>query len=344
MDRFMLNREGLSAITEKVRQAKVLLVGDLCLDLYFYADMKLSELSRETPHYPLPIVREVWSPGGGGNVMNNIHALSVAELKTVSVIGRDWRGFLLMKYLKEHGIDTSNIIESDDFITNTYCKPMRMGISDVVYEDPRLDFENRRPLSEADEEKVIAELRSCAADADIIVAADQMEYGIITEKVRNVLAALAKEKKVIVDSRSRVLSFIGRGMIVKPNEVEAMTALGYDVASDTLMLDDYIEVGRKLQEKNGQAAIVTLGSHGALWCENGTVTFVPTKKAEPPIDVCGAGDTFISAFSAAYSGGATGCEAIAFANLASGVTVKKINTTGTATTDEIRQKYEEYYG
>ena len=48
-----------------------------------------------------------------------------------------------------------------------------------------------------------------------------------------------------------------------------------------------------------------------------------------------------STFCAARAAGAAGGEALAFANLASGVTVKKIGTTGTASPAEIIQKFEE---
>ena len=41
-----------------ISRARVGLVGDMCLDAYWTADMKKSELSRETPHFPLPIVSE----------------------------------------------------------------------------------------------------------------------------------------------------------------------------------------------------------------------------------------------------------------------------------------------
>ena len=66
-------------------------------------------------------------------------------------------------------------------------------------------------------------------------------------------------------------------------------------------------------------------------------------KATGETDIVGAGDTFLSAFSLAYSIVENKAEALAFANLASAVTVKKIGTTGTATANEIIKKWEEYY-
>ena len=61
-----VTREELKRRLEAVDGAKICLIGDFCLDIYWHADMRLSELSRETPHYPLPIVEERFSPGGAG--------------------------------------------------------------------------------------------------------------------------------------------------------------------------------------------------------------------------------------------------------------------------------------
>ena len=43
-------------ILQKIQSMKVAVIGDFCLDVYWTADMTKSELSRETPQFPLPIV------------------------------------------------------------------------------------------------------------------------------------------------------------------------------------------------------------------------------------------------------------------------------------------------
>lgn len=337
-----LSIETLNEISAKLKNVKVCTIGDICLDFYLYADMKLSELSRETPHYPLPVVKEVATPGGGGNVINNIKALDIGKLTPVSIIGNDWRGFMLEKFFGDNGFDTSYILKSESFITNCYCKPMRMGISDVIYEDPRLDFENREPLNGNDEERLIEALNSAVKDADILVVSDQMANGIITPKVRSRISEIAKNIPVVVDSRDRAGLY--ENVIVKPNEVEAAMLIGRDIKGLELSVEELVQIGIDLQKKNGRPVIVTLGAIGSLWCDESGAYLAPTVKAEPPVDIVGAGDTFMSAFACAYATGARGQDAVAFANLASGVTVKKIGTTGTATQNEIKQKFSENNG
>ena len=58
----------LNDIFKGIDSARIAIIGDFCLDAYWTADMTLSEISREVPHFPLPIIDERMSPGGAGNV------------------------------------------------------------------------------------------------------------------------------------------------------------------------------------------------------------------------------------------------------------------------------------
>ena len=51
-----------------MRPLRVGVVGDFTLDGYWFADMTRSALSRETPLFPRPVVREHYSCGGAANV------------------------------------------------------------------------------------------------------------------------------------------------------------------------------------------------------------------------------------------------------------------------------------
>ena len=340
MKNVALTRKDILSILEEIKNVKVCLIGDVCLDLYWRADMKKSRLSRETPHYPLPIVEETYTPGAGGNVMNNIHALGVKKLTGISAIGSDWRGFLLTGWLEEHGIDASNMLCRETGVTPCYCKPLRMGISDVVYEDPRLDFENDTPISQADEDHIIKVLDAAAQQADIIAVSDQFACGVITPRIRDHLSQLAKHIPVVVDSRENATAY--SNVIIKPNELEAAVALGKDVANLNVSLKEYAQIAKELEEKTQHPVVITLGSLGSLWCENRKCSLALSVPAKAPVDIVGAGDTFLSAFCCAYAACKDGAKAIAFANLASAVTVKKIGTTGTASPEEILRKWEEY--
>jgi bifunctional ADP-heptose synthase (sugar kinase/adenylyltransferase) len=62
-------------------------------------------------------------------------------------------------------------------------------------------------------------------------------------------------------------------------------------------------------------------------------------RVEPPIDIVGAGDTFIAALGAALASGASNVEAAELACLAASITVKKIGITGAASPEELLSRF-----
>ena len=334
-----LTREELQRLLQNIDHARIGLIGDLCLDMYWLADMKLSELSRETPHYPLPVVEERTSPGGAGNVANNIAALEPERFLVVGLVGNDWRGELLLRSMTEAGIDCSCVIRDASRVTNTYIKPLRRGISDVIYEDPRLDFESRCPISAETEEKILCALETLAAQADVICVSDQMKYGCITPAVRKRLSDLGGEGKiVIVDSRDHADTY--QNVTVKPNEVEASRAFGDGSVMD---LEALSALASDISSKNGKTTLITLGEKGCFVADAETVIRCPACPVEPPIDFCGAGDTFLAGYGALLAGGASPLQAAQVACLCSSVTIKKLGETGTATREEILSAWDTYY-
>ncbi len=337
---FRLLKDWLIEILDRIHNVRVAIIGDGALDIYWEADMTRSELSRETPHFPLPIVKERYSGGGGANVAANLSALQPAYVTMITMIGNDWRGELFIKALTDNNVKTDDLIISEGRVTPAYCKPIRKGISEVEYEDPRLDFQNYSELIPEEEASVITALENVSGKVDVIAVVDQIYYGIVTEKIRKKLKEIADSGiPVIVDSRDRIGLY--SGVIVKPNEIEACSVINPGINPGEINENLICEAVKEINKRNNKPVIVTMGSRGALWVEDGVITEITTVSAIPPIDICGAGDTFLSAFCCTFATGASGPESISIANLASGVTIKKIGTTGTATREEIIDKFEE---
>jgi len=332
-----LDRARLAWILDKIGSIRVGVIGDGALDVYWRADMTRSELSRETPHYPLPVVEERFTLGAAANVAMNAKALGAHTVSLLTVAGEDWRGRELAALLQENGIDASYLIRSRSRITPAYIKPLRQGYGPVVYEDPRLDFANHAPLPSAEEASVIDGLGRLAAASDIIAVADQFALGIITAGVRAKLAPVYDECPVVADSRSHIGEF--RGVIVKPNDLEAARAVHAEQQTPPNR-QDIPCLANALRRRTGKPVIITLGEEGALWADGEDTVLVSACKVEPPLDIVGAGDAFLAAFCCAYAAGAAGPEALALANLASGVVVGKIGTTGTAAPEEILAMYD----
>lgn len=318
-----LPRRRIEKILAGIDDLNVGVVGDIGIDMYWLADMKMSELSRETPHYNLPVTKERVSLGAGGNVAANMAALDPGKVSVISAVGNDWRAGLLIKLFEEEGIDTSGLIHDDDCTTNAYIKPLREGISDVVYEDPRLDFTNRRPISKKTEDRIIEELK--ARSFDILCVCDQMPFSVITERVRQCLLELAKQGAIIVaDSRDNIGKYTD--MIIKPNEVEATKAAG---------VTDHEQAARMLAKSQHCDVFMTLGPQGSIFVRRDDMWHIPARQVPGPIDFCGAGDSSLSGFALALAAGAEPQEAAYIAGLCSEVTIRQIGITGTASRSQI---------
>jgi rfaE bifunctional protein kinase chain/domain len=311
-------------------------IGDIGLDVYWYADMTRSHLSRETPHFPRPVVRESYGPGAGANVAQNLKALGVGQVRVYSLIGQDPWGIQLRAELVRRGIETGTLLESASRRTTAYVKPLLLGYNSQQ-EDARLDFENSRSPDAVDEQRLLQVLENDLAGLDALVVADQLEeFGVVTGRVRerlNELAVCSPRPLFLADSRVRIGLY--HGMVLKPNQLEASAAFAAGSSPEA----DLSQIGQAISRTTGCPAFITLGERGALACQADHAELIPAAPVRPPMDVVGAGDTFIAALAACLAAGAAPREAAALANLAAAVTVEKLNQTGTASRAEILEHY-----
>ncbi|ULL16894.1 sugar kinase [Paenibacillus sp. H1-7] len=350
-----LSRERVADLLQRISKLRVGVIGDGCLDMYLHADMTLSELSRETPHFNLPVVRERFSPGAAGNVAVNLKALGCSEVLFCSVIGRDWRGQLLTGSLQSNGIDTSLVWEERSWTTPAYCKTIRHGLQNSQQEDPRIDYTNYAPLGDIAVERLLENLDRMAARIDVIGVTDQLRFGVIGPMIRARLQYWAKQGKLVVaDSRDHIGLY--DGILVKPNEVEALQwhsrsreervperlrhQRSVGNKAEYVIDSDVLEAGKALAQSIQAPCCLTMGEQGALWLDTGSCMYVPTEKVPPPIDFVGAGDCFSASLMSALGAGAIGPEAAAFAHLGAAVAVSKIGETGSASPEEIKDRYD----
>src|SRR5512135_1570194 len=141
-----LSIERLRAILDDAREMRVAVLGDFTLDGYWYADMTRSVISRETPLFPRPVVRERYSCGGAANVAWNLAALGVAEVRAFTVLGQDWRGNLLLQALREAGVDARDALTVPGWFTPFFGKVVLTN-GNLQQEDARLDFVNSGGLA-----------------------------------------------------------------------------------------------------------------------------------------------------------------------------------------------------
>ncbi|MCK4336300.1 MAG: hypothetical protein KAX11_00065 [Candidatus Aminicenantes bacterium] len=332
-----MEEQRLLKLLEKIKGIHAAIIGDVCLDAYWHVDMKRSELSKETPYYTRPIVKEIFSGGAMANVAANLSALGVSTISLFSILGKDWRGKILLDIFKSFKFDTSGIIWEKNRFTPTFLKPVLRGY-ETQQEGERYDFLTPSPPDSKTVERLYTAFEEAVSSFDCVLIGDQVLNGVITEDLIDRLSCLAAEygegKQNIVftaDSRTKIERFIH--MVWKPNESEAARALGMDT------LKSREETGNKMLEMGARLVFMTLGAEGCLLAEKNGTEYISGFKAVPPLDIVGAGDSFHAAMAVSLAAGADPKEAAIMGNLAASITTKKIGTTGTASPEEILKVY-----
>jgi rfaE bifunctional protein kinase chain/domain len=281
------------------------------------------------------VVRETYSCGGAANVAWNLADLGVGKVLALTVVGQDWRGELLRKVLTEARVDLETTLTWADWSTPFYGKVMLTGVG-TRQEDARLDFINTHALPPAAETALVAQLETYLPGLDALVIADYQTMGMATPVVIAALNNLAQRYPrvpFIVDSRLQASHFTG--MVMKPNDLEAGRWFYPDRRPDELTLAELQQAGADWQANRIQPLYITLGEKGCMTFSNGEVWHLPAVAVKPPLDTVGAGDTFLAALACGLAAGAAPWEAGLLANLSTGVTIKKIGVTGTASPVEI---------
>lgn len=325
----------LAEILESARGLRAGVIGDFTLDGYWFADMTRSQLSRETPLFPRPVVAERYSCGGAANVAWNLAALELAEVRAFTVLGDDWRGDLLLRSLREVGVDSRDVMTAPGWSTPFFGKVM-LTANNLQQEDARLDFVNTAELPVDREAALLEAVEAALPELDALVIADYQPLGVITPRVLeglNELAARFPQVTFTADSRERIGLF--RDMVRKPNEVEAARWLFPGRAPGLIGLDEFAEAALHPQVDCGCPLVITMGEKGCLVLANGESHWVPSVSVLSPIDPVGAGDTFLAALTAGLAAGANPVEAARLGHLAAAVTVKKLGITGAASPYEI---------
>ncbi len=327
-----INIKTLEKILEGIPNLTIGLIGDGCIDIYWQINMLISELSREVPEHNLPVVEERISLGAGANVLTNLSSLGAKNIKFVTCVGNDWRGSIFIDQLNKLQVCKDYLVMSDDFITPAYCKPIKNGISPVMYESPRLDFANTKPISTELEEAMLTNIEKVSKEVSILIVCDQFRNGCITPKIIEYLGELGKNLPIIVDSRENLQLY--QNVMVKPNEFELSQWLGVDLnpEKDMAIIQD---AAKKLEKKTNKSVLVTIGDKGAVWCSDGNCTHVKAIPIEPPLDFVGAGDSFLAGFVLAQLLNNSIETTLEFANMVSSITIKKIGSTGSASPKEM---------
>lgn len=327
------SKEKIENIVAKIKDVKVALYGDFCLDAYWLLDPIGSEVSVETGLQAQAVKEQKYSLGGASNIAANLAALNPKEIKIFGVAGNDIFGREMISQLEQIGVDTSGlVIQEENFETYTFSKLILDG-----KEQPRIDFGTFNKRSEETDNQILENLRNIVSESDIVIINQQVPGSITNTKFIDGLNELIeefKDKLFIVDSRHFAAEF--KNVSLKINELEAALLCGVDASlNDLFNVEEVEQFATKLFEKHDKPIFISRGKNGILACDENGVHRIPGIQFQQKLDTVGAGDTAFSAISCAMGANISIHETISFANLASGVTIQKLFCTGTASPEEI---------
>jgi rfaE bifunctional protein kinase chain/domain len=323
----------LQGLLNQFRTARVAVLGDFCLDIYWMIDLARSEQSLETGLHTHPIRQQRYSLGGAGNVANNLASLGCTSLYALGVIGDDPWGKELVRLLDSIGADTGDmLVQGDEWSTLAYGKP---HIEDQ--EGNRLDFGNYNQLSAESGEELLARARNRIDEVDVLIINQQVREGIHSPRFREGLLALTREKHgciFIVDSRHYSEFF--EGSLLKINDHEATRLCGKDSAPEDLVLrEDACEAAETLFQRSQEPVFVTRGSRGLIVRDEHGLAETPGLQVPGKVDTVGAGDSVLAGISLGLAIGCRPAVAAQLGNLAAAVTIRKLRVTGTASPAEV---------
>jgi D-glycero-beta-D-manno-heptose-7-phosphate kinase len=320
-DRTIL-QERLLSIVRRFPQQKLVVLGDAIADRFLYGS--IARVSREAPVFILRHEQTETIPGGAANCAVNLGSLG-AGVSLISIIGDDEAGRELRDKLEASQVDCEGLITSAKVKTTTKVRILAGQAHSNRQQVIRVDYEYA-PLddTDADRQSITSRLQKAVADADAVIISDY-NYGVVDESTVALLRDSATKRRIpiLVDSRFRLASFTGFTSAT-PNEDEVEHLIGEKITSR-----HQLETAAEgLKEKlDYTALLVTRGSQGMMLLQDGVPPLhIKAVGAESPVDVTGAGDTVIAAFTLALSCDSSFSDAARLANYAGGLVVMKRGT------------------
>lgn len=294
---------------EALLNAKILVMGDVMLDRYWYGSVE-----RISPEAPVPIVqvdKEEDRIGAAANVAYNIVSLG-ANASLLSVIGDDSVGRELQQLIVNSGIEA--FLRFDQEMKTT----VKLRVIGRHQQLIRIDFES------PPQKEVLASLTDLFTQLlpqqDCILFSDYGKGGLAHISTMIGLAKSAN-KTVLVDPKGKDYSKYAGADLITPNKSELIAVIG-NWKTEQELSEKAQNLRQSLQLKN---LLLTRSEEGmTLFDEQGTMHIAA--QAREVFDVTGAGDTVIATLASLVGSGISIREAVPLANKAGGIVVGKFGT------------------
>lgn len=298
-----------SSDIQAFKKARLLIVGDVMLDRYWFGDTE-----RISPEAPVPVVlvsKEDERLGGAANVARNAASVG-AQISILGVVGDDEPGKVVERLLQDQGV--KSYLQRDPNLRTT----VKLRVVARQQQLIRLDFE-KAPTHEALLSK-LEQFQALLNEVDAVVFSDYGKGGL-THVTQMIAAAKAAGKFVLVDPKGDDYSKYQSASMITPNRAELRQVVGrWKDEADLTQKAQALREALKLD-----ALLLTRSEEGmSLFTAQG-VEHVKAQAREV-FDVSGAGDTVIATMAVALAAGWAPAKAMALANKAGGIVVGKLGT------------------
>lgn len=304
---------------DSFKDLRVAVIGDVMLDTYWWG-----KVDRISPEAPVPIVavsKREERIGGAGNVALNVQALG-ATVSVISVVGRDAEAGMLVNLFKQNQINTDYMVSSAGRITTN-----KIRIIGRNQQMMRLDAEMLNPLSETDEQALLASFENyISKDKPAIVILEDYNKGVLTESAIEKIIALCRANNILtaVDPKRKNFFSYKQVDIFKPNLQEAKEGLNLLAEGVTPALMEGIH--KALHERlHHSISLITLSEKGVFYQHGSEHKIIPTH-IRSIADVSGAGDTVIAVASVVYASTKDVCLMAEISNIAGGLVCEEVGT------------------
>ena len=308
----------LSAVLRRFPGQRILTIGDVILDRYWWGDA-----SRLSPEAPVPVVRKQSStvrPGGAANTAANLAALGATPL-LVGVVGNDRAAEELQEALLQCGVAVDSLISENARPTTTKTRIIASHQQIV-----RVDEEDTAPLPRETEERALQAIAEGLERSSAVVVSDYAK-GFLTPSLLHFVTAAAGRagKRVFMDPKGADYTRYQGCFLMKPNRLELSILTGLPARNH----QETLAAGNRLSAlMPGAMILVTEGADGmTLFAGSGPIEHLAPAPRQV-YDVTGAGDTVLATLSLAISAGAAYRDAMELAAEAAAIA---IGTMGTAT-------------
>ena len=322
-----INKEQLVSLIKKLKEPKILVVGDLALDEMIYGDAE--RISREAPVLILQHSHTKLILGGASNAAHNVSTLNNGQVSVCGVIGDDYQAGLLIEAFEKANVDCKYLIKDKTRKTTTKTRISGSITTSITQQIVRVDRQTNELLSAETEKLMLANLEKAIPQYDAIILSNYHIGTITPEIIKKTIELANKHNKIIVVDAQRDLSVYKNVTSMTPNLPDTQKSVGFFIENE----EDMKKAGDKLlAQTNAGSILITCGADGMFVTEhNQKYTKIPVFNKSEVFDVTGAGDTVTAVYTLALAAGANPVYAAIIGNIAASLVVRQF---GCATTTE----------